>query len=140
LTDPDSNRFLPGKHGGTLVQDSQADSKLVFATHLRAGTPKLRQLNLSNATPTPGVTPQVDDIARVGGKGVLYAVDQKGGNIYAIDTTGVRPGTLFVSQPNPASGDLANTPAIGVVDPKTGVVTHVDSTLGSPKGLLFVAG
>jgi hypothetical protein len=25
-----------------------------------------------------------------------------------------------------------------VVDPHTGVVTHIDSTMGSPKGLLFV--
>jgi hypothetical protein len=41
---------------------------------------------------------------------------------------------------NPAAGDLPNDPAIGVVNPKTGVVTHVDSTRGSPKGLLFVAG
>ncbi|HSS10314.1 MAG TPA: hypothetical protein VLL25_10535, partial [Acidimicrobiales bacterium] len=142
LTDPDSNRFLPGKHGGTLIQDAQADSKLVFVTHLRSAQPKLRLLNLTNATvPTGGAaTPQLDDIERVTGEGVLYAVDQKGGNIYAINISGVESGTLFVSQPNPAAGDLPNDPAIGVVDPKTGVVTHVDSTLGSPKGLLFVAG
>ncbi|HSS11688.1 MAG TPA: hypothetical protein VLL25_17510, partial [Acidimicrobiales bacterium] len=142
LTDPDSNRFLRSKHGGTLIQDAQADSKLVFVTHLRSDQPKLRLLNLTNATvPTGGAaTPQLDDIERVTGEGVLYAVDQKAGNIYAIDTSGVESGTLFVSQPNPAAGDLPNDPAIGVVDPKTGVVTHVDLTLGSPKGLLFVAG
>jgi hypothetical protein len=141
LTDPDSNRFLPGKHGGTLIQDAQADSKLVFATHLHDGTPKLRQLNLTNAPPPGGgpATPQLDDIERVTGEGVLYAVDQKGGNVYAIETSRFEPGTLVVSQPNPAAGDLPNTPAIAVVDPRTGVVTHVDSTLGSPKGLLFVA-
>jgi hypothetical protein len=142
LTDPDSNRFLRGKHGGTLIQDAQADSKLVFVTRLRSTQPKLRQLNLTNATPPSGgpATPQLDDIERVTGEGVLYAVDQKGGNVYAIDTRSVEPGTLFVSQPNPASGDLPNDPAIAVVNAKTGVVTHVDSTLGSPKGLLFVAG
>jgi hypothetical protein len=50
----------------------------------------------------------------------------------------VHPGTLFVSQPAPSTGDQNNTPALSVVDPETGVVTAVDSTLGSPKGLLFV--
>lgn len=141
LTDPDSNRFIPNGEGGTLIQDAQADSKLVLVTHLGEGEPRLRQLNLTNATtPTGGAaTPQLDDIARVGRRGVLYAVDQATGNIYAIDTSSVEPGTLFVSQPKPSTGDLPNDPALGVVNPRTGVVTHVDSTLGSPKGLLFVS-
>ncbi|HEY2668395.1 MAG TPA: hypothetical protein VGK51_16305, partial [Actinomycetota bacterium] len=140
LTDPDSNRFLPGPHGGTLIQDAQADSKLVFATDLDAKAPKLRQLLLTNATPPSGgaATPQLDDIERAGGPGTLYAVDQAKGNIYQIDTAQVEPGTLFVSQPAPKSTDLPNDPALGVVDPHTGVVTHIDSTMGSPKGLLFV--
>ena len=142
LTDPDSNRFVPGPHGGTLIQDSQADSKLVFASHLHADHPKLRQLNLTNAAvPSKGdatTTPQLDDFERVTGEGTLYAVDQATGNIYAIGTGDVDPGTWFVSQPKPSFGDLPNDPAIGVVDLKTGVVTHGDSTLGSPKGLLFV--
>lgn len=140
LTDPDSNRFLAGPGGGTLVQDSQADSKLVFATDLEARAPKLRQLLLTNATPPSGgaATPQLDDIERAGGPGTLYAVDQATGNIYKADTAQVEPGTLFVSQPAPKSGDLPNDPALGVLDPDTGVVTHIDSTMGSPKGLLFV--
>jgi hypothetical protein len=138
LTDPDSNRFVPGPHGGTLIQVSQADSKFVFASHLHAPQPILRQLNLTNATGDPTVTPQLDDIERVTGKGTLYAVDQATGTIYAIDTSNVAPGTWFAAQPKPSSGDLANVPAIAVVNMKTGVVTHVDSTLGSPKGLLFV--
>jgi hypothetical protein len=140
LTDPDSNRFLPGPGGGTLIQDSQADSKLVFATDLDAKTPTLLQLGLTNATPPSGgaATPQLDDIERAGGPGTLYAVDQATGNIYETDTAQVEPGTLFVSQPAPKSGDLPNDPALGVLDPHTGVVTHVDSTMGSPKGLLFV--
>ena len=54
------------------------------------------------------------------------------------DTRQLEPGTLFVSQPAPKSGDLPNDPALGILDPHTGVVTHVDSTMGSPKGLLFV--
>jgi len=140
LTDPDSNRFLPGPHGGTLIQDSQADSKLVFATGLAAKTPKLRQLLLTNATPPSGgaATPQLDDIERAGGPGTLYTVDQATGDVYRADTGQVEPGTLFVSQPAPKSGDLPNDPALGVLDPHTGVVTHIDSTMGSPKGLLFV--
>jgi hypothetical protein len=138
LTDPDSNRFVPGPHGGTLIQVSQADSKFVFASHLHAAQPTLRQLNLTNASGDPTVTPQVDDIERVTGEGTLFAVDQATGTIYAVNTSGVAPGTWFVAQPKPSSGDLANVPALGVVNMKTGVVTHVDSTLGSPKGLLFV--
>jgi hypothetical protein len=142
LTDPDSNRFIPGEEGGTLIQMAQADSKLVQASNLQEDHPSLRQLNLTNATVPKGgpATPQLDDIARVAGPGTLYAVDQKTGSIYTIDTTGVEPGTFFVSQPNPSAGDLPNDPALGVVDLHTGVVTHVDSTLGSPKGLLFVPG
>jgi hypothetical protein len=140
LTDPDSNRFLPSAGGGILVQDSQADSKLVFVTNLGARTPKLRQLDLTNATPPSGgaATPQLDDIERVGGPGTLYAVDEATGNVYETDTARVEPDTLFVSQPAPKSGDLPNDPALGVLDPHDGVVTHVDSTMGSPKGLLFV--
>jgi hypothetical protein len=140
LTDPDSNRFIPTPQGGTLIQDAQADSKLVFAEQLQSGHPRLRQLNLTNATPPAAgaATPQLDDIERVKGQGTLYAVDQKTGNIYSASTRGVPSGTYFVSQPAPATGDLPNDPAIGVVDLRTGVVTHIASPLLSPKGLLFV--
>ena len=132
---------LPPGQRRNLAQVAQADSKIVFASNLGAVTPTLTQLNLTNAvTPTSGVasTPQIDDIERVTGKGTFYAVDQGSGTIYAIDTSQVAPGTVFASQPNPASGDQPNDPALGVVDLTTGVVTHVDSTLKSPKGLLFV--
>jgi hypothetical protein len=140
LTDPDSNTFIPDGNGGTLVQDAQADSKLVFASSFWLGRPLLRQLNLTNATQPSGgpATPQLDDIVSVRGTGTLYAVDQKGGNIYAISISGLKHDVMFVSQPNPSAGDLPNDPAIGVVDLQTGVVTHLDSTLASPKGLLFV--
>jgi hypothetical protein len=142
LTDPDSNRFIRGgEEAGTLIQDAQADSKLVLASDAESGHPELRQLNLTNAVQPSGgpATPQLDDIARVGGPGVLYAVDQHAGSIYAINTSEVAPGTFFVSQPAPKAGDLPNDPAIGVVNLHTGVVTHVDTTLKSPKGLLFIA-
>jgi hypothetical protein len=140
LTDPDSNRFLPGRHDGTLIQVSQADSKLVFATGLDSHHVHLRQLNLTNAAVPSGgpATPQLDDIEQATGRGVLYAVDQTSGNIYAFSMTQADRGIFFVSQPAPSAGDLPNDPAIGVVNVQTGVVTHVDSTLQSPKGLLIV--
>jgi hypothetical protein len=84
LTDPDSNRFLP-RNGGTLVQDAQADSKLVLATDLHAQHPTLRQLLLSNAAPTSTgkpATPQLDDLTRVTGPGRLLVVDQTGDDLF----------------------------------------------------------
>jgi hypothetical protein len=140
LTDPDSNRYLPGRDGGTLIQVAQADSKMVFATDLDSKTPHLTQLNLTNATGDPATTPQLDDVERAGGAGTLYVVDQKTGNIYKVDTEDVAAGTLFATQPAPKAGDLPNTPALAVVNQWTGVVTQVatDVVLGSPKGLLFV--
>ena len=135
LTDPDSNRLV----GGMLIQVSQADSKLVLVTHLHDG-PVLRQLNLTNAgqPSTSTLTPQLDDVAPVFGPGSLFVVDQATGSIYTVDTAGLAPGTFFASQPAPSSGDLPNTPALSVVDIHTGVVTPVNTSLGSPKGLLFV--
>ena len=145
LTDPDSNTYLPGLNGGTLVQDAQADSKLVFATHLGAGAPVLRQLALTNATPpdvkgaSSATTPQLDDLAQISGPGTLYAVDQgASARIYAIDTAAFTPGTLVVSQPAPSTGDLPNAPGLGILDPATGVVTRLATPLTSPKGLLFI--
>ena len=139
LTDPDSNRFLGGDEG--LVQDAQADSKLVFATDMHSGKPHLRQLLLTNAAPTLSrlvATPQLDDLARVDCPGRLFVVDQKADAIYWIDTHAVRPGTVFVSQPAPGTGDLPNDPALGVVNLRTGVVTHLVAPFLSPKGLLVV--
>jgi hypothetical protein len=140
LTDPDSNRFFPGD-GGTLIQDAQADSKLVLATDLDADKPTLRQLLLTNAKPSISgllATPQLDDVARVDGPGRLFVVDQLGDAIYSIDTRNVKPGTVFVAQPAPGAGDQPNDPALGVVNLHTGVVSHLHTTLLSPKGLLPV--
>ncbi len=144
LTDPDSNRWIPGRDGGTLIQDAQADSKLVYVRDLDAKRPTVSQLDLVNATtPSKGAaTPQLDDIERVTGDGTLFVVDSAAGRIYKADTRGVRPGTVFASQPAPKAGDLPNDPALAVVDQRTGVVTHLNTgiTLQSPKGLLFVPG
>jgi hypothetical protein len=138
LTDPDSNRFVAALNGGTLIQDAQADSKLVLASNLSGGKPTLAGLKLTNFNGDPKVTPQLDDIERIGGTGTLFAVDQAFGNVLAIPMTSADAGVFVVSQPKPATGDLANTPALGVVDLTTGVVTPRNFLLGSPKGLLFV--
>ncbi|MDH6122043.1 hypothetical protein [Kitasatospora sp. GAS204B] len=143
LTDPDSNRWVPGKDGGTLIQDAQADSKLVYVSDLDAKKPTVRQLNLTNAvTPSGGAaTPQLDDIIQPGStSGDLYVADQGTGAIYRAELTHLPHGTLFASQPAPKSGDLPNDPALAVVDQRTGVVTHlsVGVTLANPKGLVFI--
>jgi hypothetical protein len=43
-----------GQDGGTLIQDTQADSRLVFVTDLHSDKPRLRQLNLTNASVPTG--------------------------------------------------------------------------------------
>ncbi len=43
-----------------------------------------------------------------------------------------------MSQPKPSKGDLANHAAVSTLNPSTGVVTPLLTTLQSPKGLLFV--
>jgi hypothetical protein len=142
LTDPDSNRYVADLGGGTLIQDAQGDSKMVLITNLGSGTPTLSQLNLTNSKEPPGskTTPQLDDIERIGGAGTLYAVDQATGNIFAIPMTAADQGTFIASQPAPTSTDLPNSPGLTMVDMKTGVVTRIDRSFGSPKGLLFVQG
>ncbi len=139
LTDPDSNRLIAGSSGDVLIQDAQADSTLVFATHLSSGTPKLSRLNLVNAgAQVGGPTPQVDDIERVTGPGTLYVADQGSGRIYRMDTASVSPGTYFVSQPKPSKGDLPNRADVGTLNIHSGVVTALHTGLVSPKGLLFI--
>jgi len=139
LTDPDSNRIIASSGGDMLIQDAQADSKLVFATHLSSGSPSLAQLNLVNAGgKAGGPTPQLDDIEQVTGPGTLYMVDQGSGKIYAMDTATVTPGTYFVSQPKPSKGDLPNRADVATLNIHTGVVTDLHTGLISPKGLLFL--
>lgn len=138
LTDPDSNRIITAAGQPTLVQDAQADSKLVFVSDLTSATPTLKQLNLHNATGAAAVTPQLDDLEQITGPGTLYIADQGSGVIYALDTATMTPGTIVVSQPKPAKGDLANRAAVGTLNPATGIVTPMLTALRSPKGLLFV--
>jgi hypothetical protein len=123
--------------GGTLIQSAQADSKLVMATNLQSGHPALRQLMITNARPPRhgAATQQLDDIAQATGPGTLYAVDQgPSALVHAIDTSAITLGTMFWSQPKPSTGDLPNDPGLAVVDPTTGVVTHIGAGLTSPKG------
>jgi hypothetical protein len=142
LTDPDSNTWVPGPDGGTLIQDAQADSKLVFATDLDAKTPTLHELNLTNAAGPASVTPQLDDVTPAADAGELFVVDQKAGAIYTLDTRGFGHGVLVGAQPEPGDGDLANTAGLVLIDEKTGVATPLvtDVKSVSPKGLLFLSG
>jgi hypothetical protein len=45
---------------------------------------------------------------------------------------------IAIMQTQPGEHGATADKILGVVDPRTGVVTHVASTFGSPKGLLFV--
>lgn len=145
LSDPDSNRFIPTSAPvlpGTLIQDAQGDSQLIFVKHPHTPSQTLSVLNLFNKTPTAtgdaNAQPQLDDIVEVTGPGTLYAADQASGKIYTIDTGDMTPGTLIASQPTPKPTEPANDPALSMVDPSTGVVTKLNTTLTSPKGLLFI--
>ncbi len=145
LSDPDSNRFIPTSAPvlpGTLIQDAQGDSQLILVKHPHTTSQTLSVLNLFNKTPTAtgdaNAQPQLDDIVEVTGPGTLYAADQGSGKIYTIDTGDITPGTLIASQPTPKPTEPANDPALSMVDPSTGVVTKLNTTLTSPKGLLFI--
>lgn len=136
LTDPDSNRYVPAGSpvfGGSLIQVAQGDSQLVIVNRPNTSTQSLQRLTLTNAE-TPAVAPTVDDIIEIPGPGTLYSVDQGSGATQAISTSGFAPGTLVVAQPK----DGGNAGQLGVVDPKTGVITHFANTFNSPKGLVFV--
>lgn len=137
LTDPDSNRFIPAGAPvlpRTLLQVAQGDGQIVIVHQPRGVNQHLDRLTLTNAeNATP---PTVDDVTEVTGPGTLYVVDQKAGTVQTIDTTGFAPGTLVVAQPS----DSGNTGQLGVVDPTTGVITHLANTFASPKGLVFVPG
>jgi len=147
LTDPDSNRFIPTAAPvlpGRLLQVAQADSQLVIVDSPGAnqgqggggggGNQTLQRLNLTNAE-NPTLKPTIDDVTEITGPGTLYVVDQKAGTVQTIDTTNFPKGSLVVAQP----ADSGNTGQLGILDPKTGVITHFPDTFVSPKGLVFVS-
>lgn len=137
LTDPDSNRFIPVGAPvlpRTLLQVAQADGQIVIVHRPRAVNQSLSRLTLTNAENT--TQPTIDDVIEVTGPGTLYVVDQKLATVQKIDTGGLPPGTLVVAQP----ADSGNAGQLGIVDPKTGVITHFANIFGSPKGLAFVPG
>lgn len=143
ITDPDSNTVIPAGNpvfGGQFLQDSQADGVLLVTPPPVLPTSHPTQIKLSNTAGglNNGVQPTLDDTTfTTAAQGTLYVVDQKGGKIYALDTTGVPSGTAFGSQPR--DGALpANQGALNYVDLSTGSVTPLSNSFVSPKGLLFI--
>jgi hypothetical protein len=136
LTDPDSNYVMPSaspRYAGQLATISQADGRLIFATHPHSGHPlHLTQLNLTDNV--SGNLPPIDGIVvATADEGTLYVVDAKGNSISALVTDGWPKGTVFVTEPN----DNGN-PLLGVLNLNTGHITPLGNTFVSPKGLLFV--
>ncbi|MDA4118172.1 MAG: hypothetical protein OK455_07495 [Thaumarchaeota archaeon] len=134
LTDPDTNFFMPQtspRFAGNLATISQADGKIVFASHLK-GIPHLKALTVTDNK--AGNIPPLDGMAvSTSNHGILYVVDAGAGTILALDATGWHAGTVFVGEPS----DNAN-PLVGTLDLSTGQVTPFGNHFQSPKGLLFV--
>jgi hypothetical protein len=134
LTDPDTNYVMPlasPRFAGDLATISQADGRLIFASHL-AGTPRISQLNLTDNV--SGNIPPIDGLAvATCGHGTLYVVDAGANTIYALDTKGWPAGTVFVGEPN----DNGN-PLLGTLNLNTGVITPLGNHFVSPKGILFI--
>ncbi len=136
LTDPDSNRLIPAGAPvlpGAFLQDSQGDGQVIIVQP----SGRLERLVLKNAE-TPTLQPTIDDIAEVTGRGTLYVVDQGADDVETIDTSGFVPGTVVVAQPSDNTTSPPTVGQLGVLNPKTGVITHFPNTFNSPKGLVFV--
>jgi hypothetical protein len=135
LTDPDTNYLMPAaspRFRRQLATISQADGKIIFASHLR-DHPQLTQLTLSDNV--DGNVPPIDGLAVATTEGgSLYVVDSGTGKVSVLDTSGWPAGTVFVTEPS----DNGN-PLLGTVDFYTGRITPLANTFTSPKGLLFVA-
>jgi hypothetical protein len=136
LTDPDTNYLMPPqspRFAGQLATVSQADGKLVFASHL-GGSARLSLLNLSdNVT---GNLPPIDGLAVAScATGTLYVVDGGANSISALTTQGWPSGTVFVGEPN----DNGN-PLIGTLNLATGHIRPLGNHFVSPKGMLFLPG
>jgi hypothetical protein len=139
LTDPDTNYLMPAsspRYAGDLATISQADGRLVFASHL-GDDPQLVQLNLTDNV--SGNLPPIDGLAvATTNGGTLYASDPGAdgglGSLLAFDTAGWPAGTVFVTEPN----DNGN-PLIGTLNLTTGIITPFTNHLYDPKGLIYVA-
>jgi hypothetical protein len=139
LTDPDTNYLMPAsspRYAGDLATISQADGRLVFASHL-GDDPQLVQLNLTDNV--SGNLPPIDGLAvATTNGGTLYASDPGAdgglGSLLAFDTAGWPAGTVFVTEPN----DNGN-PLIGTLNLTTGIITPFTNHLYDPKGLIYLA-
>lgn len=135
LTDPDSNFVMPHsvpRFAGDLATVSQADGRLILAGTSPHGHLHLWQLNLTDNV--SGNLPPIDGIAAATtGNGTLYVVDSGANSIYALSTSGLPAGTVFVGEPNDN-----NNPLVGTLDLNTGKITPFANHFVSPKFMLFV--
>jgi hypothetical protein len=119
-----------GRFAGGLVQDGQADSRLVFVHSPGDDDQHLTVLSLTDPT---GAPVQVDDVAfATSRQGRLLVVDQTSNTVNALSGP-FTPGTVFVAVP--ANGSVAGY--LGTLDLSTGVVTAVPHSFVSVKGLAF---
>lgn len=125
LTDPDSMTI---DNQGNLVQDSQADSELIFLHN--PGTSKQTVTRLLVGT-------QVDDTLWIpSNEGSMLVVDAKANVTYkvTVDKKDFTRGTIYTEAPS----DSTVASFVGTIDPKTGTITPVIIGLGSPTGLAFL--
>jgi hypothetical protein len=134
LTDPDTNYVMPSaspRFAHQLATISQADGKIVFASHLGHDA-RLTVLSLTDNV--NGNVPPIDGLAvATADHGRLLVVDSKAGTVSALDTSGFPAGTVFVTEPS----DNAN-PLLGTLDLSTGHITPLVTSFGNPKAILFV--
>jgi hypothetical protein len=140
LTDPDSNLFVPPTApvlGGTFIQDSQGDGKLIEVSDPHTPQQALKQLTLTNAE-TPALQPTIDDFVEITRPGTLYVVDQGADTVSTVDTSDIPVGSFVIAQPSDDTTTPATVGQLGLLDPATGVITHFPNAFNSPKGLVFV--
>ena len=126
MTDPDS---MTVDSQGNLVQDSQADSELIFIHN-----PGTSKQTVSRTT----VGTQVDDTIWIpSAKGSMLIVDTKLNATYAVSVDkGFTRGSVYTE--SPADSGVAGY--VGTVNLKTGTIVPVIIGLNSPSGLGFIPG
>lgn len=125
LTDPDSMSI---DNQGNLVQDSQADSELIFLHN--PGTSKQTVSRLLVGT-------QVDDTIWIpSSEGSMLVVDGKANVTYkvTVDKKDFTRGTVYTE----AASDAPVASFVGTLDTKTGTISPVIIGLKSPTGLAFL--
>ncbi len=121
-TDPDSLKSTPT---GGLILTGEGDGALTFITNPGLASQTATSVKLNGTfTGAPD-----DSVIATATSGTFYVASTSGNTIYAINASGLTPGSLFVSV-----GDQ-----FGSVDPNTGLVTPILSGLPGLHGADFVA-